>query len=262
MTDEAAAALARAYDLDLHDDPGDLALYEALASKTGGPILELGCGTGRIAVPLAVRGHAVTGVDRDRAMIARAQRAWDAVSGASAGSLTLVEADMLHARLDSRLAGRFRLVILALNTLLMVGGGEAQRAALRAMAAHLEADGLAVVDVWLPGADDLALYDGRTVLEWERLDPESGGRVAKLASARHDPATATVTLTQWFDEWPPDGGPVTRHTRTDRLHLLGASELTAMAEGAGMRIDTLAGDHQMGPFGPGVERAVLVGALV
>ncbi len=55
------AALARLYDLDLVEDPGDLDLYLALATRTGGPILELARGTGRLAVPLAAAGHDVTG---------------------------------------------------------------------------------------------------------------------------------------------------------------------------------------------------------
>ena len=75
-TDPATAdALARLYDLDLVDDPGDLDLYLALAERTGGPILELAVGTGRLAVPLAAAGDRVTGVDLDPAMLARAAAA-------------------------------------------------------------------------------------------------------------------------------------------------------------------------------------------
>jgi len=65
-------ALARLYDLDLLDDPGDLDLWLALAEKTGGPILELMAGTGRLAVPLAEAGFAVTAVDLDPSMLRRA----------------------------------------------------------------------------------------------------------------------------------------------------------------------------------------------
>ena len=75
MTESAAAALARLYDLDLSEDPGDLDLYLALAARTGGPILELAVGSGRLAVPLADDGHEVTGVDTDPAMLARARAA-------------------------------------------------------------------------------------------------------------------------------------------------------------------------------------------
>jgi hypothetical protein len=69
-----AAALARLYDLDLVDDPGDLDLYLALADRADGPILELAVGTGRLAIPLAEAGHLVTGVDLDPAMLDRARQ--------------------------------------------------------------------------------------------------------------------------------------------------------------------------------------------
>src|SRR5262249_14375960 len=93
------AALARLYDLDLSEDPGDLVLYLALASRTGGPIVELAVGTGRLSVPLAEAGHQVIGVDHDPAMLARARaRRADAARPATSGAsgLRLVEADMVE----------------------------------------------------------------------------------------------------------------------------------------------------------------------
>lgn len=256
---EPATTLARYYDLDLLDDPGDQALYEALAQRSGGPILELGAGSGRLAVALAAQGHAVTAVDLDPAMIERARVAWQRRKRAGQpGSLALVEADMLG--LD--LPDRFDLVILALNTLLLLGDRTRQQTALGTIARHLSAEGIAVVDIWLPGASDLALYDGRLLLEWRRDDPETGESVAKTASALHDAATATVSLTQLFDAWSPEGGALRRVARTDALHLLGADELVAMAAAAGLAVERLAGDHQMGDFGPGAERTVLVARLV
>jgi 2-polyprenyl-3-methyl-5-hydroxy-6-metoxy-1,4-benzoquinol methylase len=90
VTETAAAALARLYDLDLSDDPGDLDLYLALAGQTGGPILELAAGSGRLAVPLAGAGYEVTGVDLDRAMLDRARAAADTAGVTTARRLTLV----------------------------------------------------------------------------------------------------------------------------------------------------------------------------
>ena len=80
-----AEALARFYDLDLTADPGDLDLYLALAGRTGGPILELAVGSGRLAVPLAEAGYDVTGVDLDPAMLARARDARAAPPSARTG---------------------------------------------------------------------------------------------------------------------------------------------------------------------------------
>lgn len=248
-----AAALARLYDLDLVDDPGDLDLYLALADRADGPILELAVGTGRLAIPLAEAGHAVTGVDLDPAMLERARRRSRGAAGAD--RLTLVEADLVGLRLPD--AGRFGLAFLALNSLLVLPTRAAQRAALRALADHLAPGGLAVVDIWLPDAEDLARFDGRIMLEWPRLDAETGAIVTKTGSALHDAATGTVTLTTIFEEGG-QGGPTRRWVRRDRLRLVSADELRDFAESAGLTIELMAGGYDLGAMGHGSERAILV----
>jgi SAM-dependent methyltransferase len=255
-----AEALARLYDLDLTDDPGDLDLYLALAHRSGGPILELAVGTGRLAVPLAGEGFAVTGVDNDAAMLARARRRAEAagVSPLSAtgpargtrgraGRLELVEADIVGLRLAA--AGSFRLAYLALSSLLLLASRAAQRAALQAMARHLAPGGLAVVDVALPGADDLARYDGRLGLEAARLDPMTGRLVTRLSSAQHDAAGQVVTLTTIYEEGAQGASPV-RWLRSDRLRLVSAEELAGLEQ--------LAGGYDLEPLGPATERLVVV----
>lgn len=254
--------LARYYDLDLVDDPGDLDLYRALAARSGGPVLELAAGTGRLAVPLAAGGLRVVAVDNDPAMLTRARRRWvdERRDGRvrRGGRLELVEADLFGLALDPE----FALVILALNSCFLLGDASRQAAALSVMARHLRRGGLAVVDAWLPSVDDLGIYDGRVVLEWVRDDPETGSRVTKMGSASYDPATRRLDLTSIFEASPADGGPVTRHLRRDTLHLLSAGELVRAAADAGLSIEELGGDHELGPFGPGAGRVVIVAGLV
>jgi SAM-dependent methyltransferase len=248
-----AAALARLYDLDLADDPGDLDLYQAMAERADGPVLELAAGTGRLAIPLAEAGHRVTAVDLDPAMLDRARQRARGTAGED--RLTFVEADLVGLRLPD--AGSYGLAFIALNSLLVLGSRAAQRAALRALADHLAPGGLAVVDVWLPDAEDLARFDGRVMLEWPRLDPETGAMVTKVGSAIHDAAAATVTLTTIFEEGG-QGEDTRRWIRRDRLRLVSADELRDFALDAGLELELLAGDYGLGPMGPGSERAVLV----
>jgi SAM-dependent methyltransferase len=252
-----AAALARLYDLDLVEDPGDLDLYLALADRAGGPILELAAGTGRLAVPLAQAGHAVTGVDLDPHMLDRARARVRAAGEGNqlADRLELIEGDNVDIRLPD--AGTFGLAFIALNSLLVLPTRSAQQATFRTMAGHLAPGGLAVVDVWIPDAEDLGRFDGRISLEWPRLDPETGLIVTKAGSAQHDAASATVTLTTIFEEGG-QGAPVTRWVRRDRLRLVSADELRAFAEEAGLTVELVAGDYGLGPIGPGSERAILI----
>ncbi len=256
MWDRATADdLARMYDLDLVDDPGDLDLYLALAERTAGPVLELAAGTGRLAVPLAAGGNRVTAVDIDPAMLARAQTRADLAGPEASQHLTFVEADLVGLRLPE--AGRFGLAFIALNSLLVLPGRVAQRSAIGVLADHLAPGGVAVVDVWLPDAEDLARFDGRVILEWPREDPETGEVVTKAGSAQHDAATGTITLTTLF-EASRQGGPPRRWVRRDRMRLVSADELGAWAEEAGLTIELIAGGYDLGALGPGSERAVLI----
>jgi SAM-dependent methyltransferase len=248
-----AAALARLYDLDLEDDPGDLDLYLALADRADGPVLELAAGSGRLAVPLAAAGHRVTAVDHDPAMLARA-RERAAGAGLPDGRLELLEADLLD--LPPTPGPGHALAFIALNSIMLMGTRDAQRAAIRALAGQLDPGGLAVVDTWLPDADDLGRFDGRLVLEWIRPG-EDGMVVTKTGSAVHDATTGTMVLTAIFEEGPP-GGATRRWIRQDRLRLIGADELAAFAEEAGLRVELVAGGYDLTPIGPGAERAVLI----
>jgi SAM-dependent methyltransferase len=253
--DSTAAALARLYDVDLLDDPGDVDLYLALAARSGGPILEIAAGSGRVALPLAEAGYNVTLVDIDASMLARAGAAADRLGPEIKGRLHLVEADLL----DLSLAGgpRFGLAILALNSILLLGSRETQEQALETMARHLVPGGLAVVDIWLPSSEELARYDGRLSLEYVRTDPDSGLTVAKSAAAEHEPATGHVNLTAIYDE-SEQGGTVRRWLRQDRLRLLNAGDLRSMAESAGLVVEVVAGDYDLKAVGPYDERAILV----
>jgi SAM-dependent methyltransferase len=252
-----ADALARLYDLDLSEDPGDLDLYLALARRTGGPILELAAGTGRLAVPLAAAGYDVHAVDIDPAMLARGRRLADATPGV-AERLRWTEADLLDLRLDE--AGTFGLAFLALNSLMLLDSRVAQRGALTTLAQHLAPGGLVVVDAWQPDAEDLARFDGRLVLEWTRTDPASGTVTTKFGSARHDAASQSVVLTAIFEEGEPGSSP-RRWVRTDRLRLISADELAGLAEDVGLEIEHIGGGYDLAPVGPGSERAVLVAGV-
>ena len=105
------------YDLDLQDDPGDLDLYLAMAARADASVLELAAGSGRLAIPSAEAGHAVTAVDLDPAMLARAaDAARDA--GLEPDAVRLVEADLVDLRLPD--AGTYGLAFVALNSIMLL----------------------------------------------------------------------------------------------------------------------------------------------
>ena len=252
---ERADALARLYDLDLAADPGDLDLYLAMAARTGGPVVELCSGTGRVAVPLAASGYEVTGVDIDPAMVARATHRTAGIGRDGDGRLSWVTGDLFEVAIPG--TGTFGLGILALNSILLLGGPREQRRAIAVMAELLAPGGIAVVDVWLPLAEDLVRFDGRLGLEWVRTDQETGVDVVKTTAAWYDSATRALTLTTIFD-LSDRGGPIHRWVREDAMNLLSADDLRLYAEDAGLEVEVIAGDYDLSPIGPGDGRAVLV----
>ena len=109
---------------------------------------------------------------------------------------------------------------------------------------------------WTSGClrrEDLAIYDGRLLLEWIRDDPETGDQVVKLASASYDAATATVDADAAVRcVGPPRAAALQRTTRSDRLRLLGVHELIRMASDAGLgRRVSWRGTIGWGPLVPG-----------
>jgi SAM-dependent methyltransferase len=117
----------------------DLGLWDELAAEAAGPVLDLGCGTGRVALHLARGGHAVTGLDAAPALVAELNRR------ATAEELP-AEAFAGDAR-DFVLGRRFASVLAPMQLLQLFGGREERVACLASVAAHLEPGGLAATAI-------------------------------------------------------------------------------------------------------------------
>jgi SAM-dependent methyltransferase len=116
-------------------------MVDLLAELAGdGRALELGVGTGRIALPLAQRGVSVHGIELSRAMADRLQ------SKPGAENVGITIGDMSEARV----AGTFRVAYVVANTIMNLTTQEAQVACFRNVAAHLEPGGHFLVEVLVP----------------------------------------------------------------------------------------------------------------
>ena len=123
----------------------DLALWRALAAEAGGPVLDVGAGTGRVTLDLAARGFTVTALELDPALLAALER--------RAAGLP-VETVVADAR-DFALPRRFALVLAPMQTLQLLGGPPGRAAFLRCALRHLEPGGRLVAAV----ADALDCFD-------------------------------------------------------------------------------------------------------
>ena len=127
------------HDIECGSYATDLPLWRELAEARSGPVLEIGCGTGRVALDLAGEGHAVTGIDNDPALV-------EALRERASGRDLEVTARVADARsLD--LGDRFGLIAVPMQALQLLGGPTERLAALAAAARCLAHEGLIGISI-------------------------------------------------------------------------------------------------------------------
>jgi SAM-dependent methyltransferase len=120
------------HDLECGGYRDDLPSWRSLAAATGGPVLDIGAGTGRVTLDLAARGLTVVALDREAALLA-------ALEHRAAGlAVATVVADARSFELERR----FALIVLPMQTLQLLGGQRGRTAFLRCAHAHLQPGGL------------------------------------------------------------------------------------------------------------------------
>jgi SAM-dependent methyltransferase len=190
--------IARLYDPWSASVLEDVEFYVDEAVRSGGPVLELGVGTGRIAVPVARAGVRVVGVDSSEGMLAVAREQ---------AELAGVELDLRLGDLrDPPVDEHFALVVIPFRTLLHMKTDDDRRAALAAVRARLPEGGRFVFDVFTPGADDIAETHGRWIerepgiFERAEWDEESATLVLRVSG---NGAEAELSLA-WLpvERWP------------------------------------------------------------
>lgn len=231
-----------------YDD--DLGHWLRVARRTGGPVLDLGCASGRVAVPLARAGLEVLGVDRDPGMLEEAERAASAAGEDVAGRLRTIDADMRDFRLSEPVA----LAIAPMNSLQLLTEPEDRVACLRAVHAALRPRGELHFDVALPDLADIAASLGvvRQIAAWQ----DDEGSVVHWASFDDlDTVTQTVALRTVVDLTGADGRLEREITTTD-LHLYLPCELELLLAATGFEVLSIAGGFAGEPLDMGAERQV------
>jgi SAM-dependent methyltransferase len=248
---EAMDRVARFFDADYAGYADDLPLVDAYARRTGGPLLELGCGTGRLLVPLARAGYDVTGVDLSPEMLAIARAKIEAAGMEQ--RVTLVHGDYA----DAPLAGPYRLAFVMMNTFLHLSSLADQLRALRHWREHLTPGGLLLIDVFHPDVAQLAGLDGK--IEWDKTwrDPQTGVTVMKYLARTLDLAEQVIHVNLIYDEIAADG-QVRRTLAPFDLRYLWRFEAELLLDKAGFALEAIYGDHSMEPFGGDSDTMILV----
>ncbi len=192
-------AIAELYDPWSRSVTEDVGFYVSEARRAGGPVVELGVGTGRIAVPIARKGLRVIGVDSSREMLAACRRRAE-----DEGVADLVDLRLGDLR-DPPIEDRVPLVICPFRSYLHLADDGERVDALTAAHAALLPGGRLVFDVFVPKPDDIAETHGRWLERepgiYERADWDTDTRTLTL-SVRGPSGAATMALS-WIshDEW-------------------------------------------------------------
>jgi SAM-dependent methyltransferase len=245
----------RIYDLEDSSDTG-VEFYASLARETCGPVLEVACGTGRVAIPIARMGLAVTGVDIVPGMLARAR-------AKSAGlPVRWIQGDARSFNLGEQ----FRLVFMTGNAFQAFLTRIDQEALLERVRAHLNDDGLFAFETrnprWAasrktdssrpeqaPGPEQgsFALLETRNEEEHRRTYTDPDGREVRTSKTQVYDHTAQVLHWTTYRRWREGASQRTRITRIAVRYTF-PQELDALLHRSGFAITRQYGDWNRAPL--------------
>jgi len=244
---DAIASIAEFYDATLvYQERKDVEFYVTEARASGGPVLELGCGTGRVLLPTARAGIEITGLDSSANMLARCRAKADAEPEEVRRGVTLVRGDLAAFELGRQ----FALITIPFRPFQHLLTVEQQLGCLRASRRHLAARGRLIFDVFQ--VEPTSIHDPRWMEERED-GPESrlaDGRIVRRTvriAAFHREAQINEVDFCWYVTHPSGRREQIRWRVELRYYY--RFELEHLLALAGLRVAALYGDVHRTPYG-------------
>lgn len=247
--EDAYADIVSLYDLEHADYTDDIEFLIELSQTVDDPILELGCGTGRVLAHLADAGHPVVGVDSSEAMLNEARSRLG-----SNPAIALITGDMSDlAVIDG---GPFGMVIASLNSLMHLTDSSQQGRMMKSAWEVLKPEGRFVIDTLNPSVEQLNHLLHTTHLEgsWTR---EDGTVVDKWGHREPGIESQVIDTLIWYDLVSTNGDYHRTRTRFD-LRYVHQSELALMLEIAGFTDVDWYGDYDLNPWDAESDRIIAV----
>jgi SAM-dependent methyltransferase len=257
---DAAADFGALYDeVPAYASRPDVAFYAAEAARyaPGGDVLDLGCGTGRLLLPLARAGHRVTGVDASPAMLARCRDKLSVEPAAVRERATLHEADVRAFSVPLRTGSGFGLVMAPFRIVQHLLTTDDQLRCLARVKQHLAPSGRFVFDVFNP---HFALMvkdrsaEAEDAPERELSDGRLFRRTARVLRVRWTEQVSEVELIYYVTA----GGKVTRTVQSFEMRWYTSTELEHLLARAGFAVEALYGDFNRGALHDAAPEMVVV----
>jgi len=234
MTEQSWSAydrIAGLYDEDMGaNNPGrDIAFYLDLARRTGGSVLELGCGTGRITLPLIQDGAPVTGLDGSTPMLTRLRfKATSLLSPMERRKLHLLCADMRAFALRSR----FTLIICPFSTFTYNLERQDQRNTLDCVRRHLEPGGRFALDLFVYRREFLEFPDNHVFFDYRRARSD-GTFLQRSRTIEKDPARQINSVRREYTHITKDGQVLESFATMERIRYFHRDQMHALLEEEG-----------------------------
>jgi SAM-dependent methyltransferase len=240
---------AQSYDLAVPVEQGEIDFHLGLAREAeaaGLRTLELACGTGRVAVPLAAAGVRIVGVDSSPSMLARARD-----KSAGIANAEWVQGDMRSFDLGEK----FGLIFITAGTFQLLLETEDQLACLRCVREHLAPGGRFAFNVEGPDIVMMAswLTDRRGTYvrrpQRDYVDPETGHRMQSWATSEYHPSTQRYAGSGFVEEVDDDGEVVRkRYGKPMELRYFGRYEIEHMLARCGLGVEALYSGFDKGAY--------------
>ena len=229
------------YDKVYADLAHDIPFYVHHALASGGPLLELGCGTGRVSLAMAEAGVDVVGIDISPRMLSHARA--KAFERGLSPRVAFQAGDMRTLRLGRT----FGLVVMPFRSLQLVTTSEEQRAVLATAAAHLAPGGTLALDVFNPDPEMLADTGDERFVDSIVAQPD-GGSLIVYATNRWDHAAQLSHPHLWVEEHDAAGATLAIHEREFVMRYVRVGEMTDMLADAGFEVKAIYGGFDGEPF--------------
>lgn len=225
------------YNLHHMNEIEDIPFWIAMAEQVGGPILELGCGTGRLLIPLAIKGFSVLGLDNNLPMLSFCRRQ---IPQELLNRIGIFQADIQEFHLEKK----FSFIIFACNTYSTLTEYARKRAISR-IVDHLNEEG--VITISMPNPHQLAALPvyGEPEIETLVIHPTTGNPIQISSEWRRK--EQIVEFLWHYDHMLPDG-QVSRQTIKSRQNLLMPEVYQAELVGANLEIINQFGDFDRSNF--------------
>lgn len=236
-------ALAVLYDYEWQDLKEDIDFIGTECEKSGSPILELACGTGRITLPLAARGLEVWGLDNSQEMLALLKEKRRSLPDEVAQRLHAIYGTMEEFHLDRQ----FQSIVIPFNSFLLLTTKQQQEQCIQSVRKHLVPDGFFIVDIFSPRFDLCAQEKSDIRFLKHFFYPSTKQVIIQWEYVERNMAEQVMSIDFLYEIYDNEGN-LERLTRSLRMAIIFRFEMQLLLEKNGFEIMEFYGNYDRSLF--------------